>query len=119
MLLDGIDDLRGLDTARPGVRDLRRLEVGVYAIVMKALESPVAGSLHLRRPGEPRADLRRQVFQVLDQFGVRLPLIGDLLVGLLHAFAIGSTLFGGPLRGGLRRFLWGSFWILGQRQTAK
>ncbi len=97
--LDRAGDLGGFQSARPAMRDLRGLQMRVDAVVLEALQCPVAGCLHLRRAGEPSADLRGQIFQVLHQLGVGLHFGSNLLVGLLHRFAIGSALLGGTLRG--------------------
>ena len=48
--LDRAGDLGGFQSARPAVRDLRRFQMRVDAVVLEALQRPVAGRLHLRRP---------------------------------------------------------------------
>src|SRR3974390_3122318 len=93
-LLNGAGNLRGFKPARPGVRDLRRLEVSIDSVVLEAFERPIACRLHLRRPSETGPDLRGEVFQVLDQLGARLHFVSYLLVGGLHGLAISGALLG-------------------------
>ena len=69
----------------------------VDSVILEALQCPIAGSLHLGRAGEPRADLRSEVFQVLHQFGVSRDLVGNLLIGLLHGFVVVVALRVGAL----------------------
>src|SRR3954471_4044107 len=76
--------LRGVLSAGPGMWDFGCLQIRAYSIVLEALESPVAGPIHLWRSGETRADLRGQVFEVFHQFRVCFHLVGDFLIGLLH-----------------------------------
>ena len=86
--LNGTGNLGGIRAPVEGMRHLRGFQVRVNAVILEALQRPVAGLLHLRAASQPRTDLRGEVFQILHELGVGLLLRLNLLVSALHRGAI-------------------------------
>ncbi len=65
------DDAGFRGAARPGVSNLPRLEMDVReAVLTELLGGPIVRRFELRRTGEARADIVRNVFEILRGFAV-------------------------------------------------
>ena len=81
------------------MRNLKRLQVRVNAIVLEALQRPVTRASHLRRSRQPWPNAGSQILQILHQLGMSLHLVIDLLVGLLHSRSIDAFVLIGSFSG--------------------
>ena len=68
--------------------DLRSFEMRIDAVILEALQRPLACTLHLGRTRQPRPDVVAQVFEILYQLGMSFNLVRNLLVRLFHGSAV-------------------------------
>ena len=67
-------------------------EMRINAVILEALQRPIAGLIHLRRAGKPSSNPGGQILEIFHQFGVGLHFLRDLLIGLFHRGAISALL---------------------------
>src|SRR5215510_9554191 len=81
-MFSGINDASFGSAARPGVSNFPWLEMDVReAVLLKRLGGPVICCLELRRSGQARSDVVRNIFKILRGFAVVTDFGEDFFVG--------------------------------------
>jgi len=79
------------------MRNLGAFQMRINAVIVEALQRPIARFLHLLGPGQARPDLGGQVFQIFHQLGMGYYLFINLLVSLFHGSFVGLLGFIGAI----------------------